>query len=433
MVKYRSKRLSAAANAPVDLSNFFARSLRWGGRGALFTGNSADAVEKQSPNVTRAAFGVSLKASNMPAGDEIVAAANDHNDAFLTSLCHHERYVARLGEIDFVIIGCSGFGSQIAIQLADLGARHFLLMDADCIDGNNLKHLPWASEDDLGWLKTDKLSSYLAARFSADVFALPEFTEGAAALRLIADYAQNPFIVLAGDDPRPAKEFLTACRASAAGLPPHLHGYRFGACCVGSPSAAQLEGAFPMCRCAVPAAADDHSLAPEPSTDNASIARLAVSKIARECLPDHSILRGRKWILDLNSDRDRHHSLPNGSDVRGRFVATRGTDMDHIETPAAILPALHAAGDYVGETAGRTYELTISEALRDPLIAIMMRADGVTSEEFRRLLETAARELETNTANSVIGGEMEQAKGTPTPSHQWEDGRHVCRDGAEDG
>ncbi len=42
---------------------------------------------------------------------------------------------------------------------------------------------------------------------------------------------------------------------------------------------------------------------------------------------------------------------------------------------------------------GWNEELTISEAVRDPLIAIVMRADGVTCEEFTHLLETAARTM----------------------------------------
>jgi hypothetical protein len=39
-------------------------------------------------------------------------------------------------------------------------------------------------------------------------------------------------------------------------------------------------------------------------------------------------------------------------------------------------------------------DLTISEALRDPLIAMVLRADGVKLEDFKQLLETAARKRE---------------------------------------
>ncbi|MBB3965416.1 MULTISPECIES: hypothetical protein [Rhizobium] len=49
-------------------------------------------------------------------------------------------------------------------------------------------------------------------------------------------------------------------------------------------------------------------------------------------------------------------------------------------------------------------DLTISEALRDPLIAMVMRADGVKLEDFKRLLETAAvkREQRVNPVKKFI-------------------------------
>jgi len=72
----------------------------------------------------------------------------------------------------------------------------------------------------------------------------------------------------------------------------------------------------------------------------------------------------------------------------------------------------------VGATAGTNDELTITEALCDPLIAMVMRADGVTSEEFKRLLEAAAHELKTNLANSINGRTKEQATRTPASSHR---------------
>ncbi|MFF0922891.1 ThiF family adenylyltransferase [Rhizobium leguminosarum] len=304
MVNYRSQRLPAAASAPVDFPNFFTHRLGWGGRGALFTGNSADPVEERSPNVTRPAFGISLEGSNMPDEDEYVSTAMDHDDAFLTPL--RQRDFAGFGVIDFVIIGCGGLGSQIAIQLAAHGARHFYLVDADRIDENNLNHVPWASEADVGRLKTDKLATCLAACFSASVFALPECAEGASALRLIADYADNPFVVLAGDNSHPAQEFLTACHASKAGLPPHLHVGRSQAHGMAGPSVAVHEDASPVCHWAAQVATDDGFLAPPAAAENAFIAGLAVSQIAQKCL---SAARGHRWILDLKSNQAELRSL----------------------------------------------------------------------------------------------------------------------------
>jgi hypothetical protein len=49
----------------------------------------------------------------------------------------------------------------------------------------------------------------------------------------------------------------------------------------------------------------------------------------------------------------------------------------------------------------KSNDLTISEALRDPLIAMVMRADGVKLEEFKKLLETAARKRESKVGNFI--------------------------------
>ncbi|MBY5393546.1 thiamine phosphate synthase [Rhizobium leguminosarum] len=308
MVNYRFKRLSAAATASVDFPNLVTHSLGRGGQGALFTGNSADSVEEQSPHVTRSAFVVSLKASDMSAEDEYDSAAIDHHDAILTPL-HRQRDIARFGDIDFVIIGCGDLGSQIAIQLAALGARHFLLVDADRINENDLNRLPWASEADVGWLKTDRLATHLAAGFSAYVFTLPEFAEGASALRLIADYANNPFFILAGDDSRRAQDLLSACRALKAGLPPHLHVGRSANYCMAGPLVLVHEDACSVCHCATQVATDDSFRTLPATVDNPLVAGLAASQIAQNCLSRHSVARGRQWILDLKGDQAELRSL----------------------------------------------------------------------------------------------------------------------------
>ncbi|MBY5312596.1 thiamine phosphate synthase [Rhizobium leguminosarum] len=308
MVNYRFKRLSAAATASVDFPNLVTHSLGRGGQGALFTGNSADSVEEQSPHVTRSAFVVSLKASDMPAEDEYDSAAIDHHGAILTPL-HRQRDIARFGDIDFVIIGCGDLGSQIAIQLAALGARHFLLVDADRINENDLNRLPWASEADVGWLKTDRLATHLAAGFSAYVFTLPEFAEGASALRLIADYANNPFFILAGDDSSRAQDLLSACRALKAGLPPHLHVGRSANYCMAGPLVLVHEDACSVCHCATQVATDDSFRTLPATVDNPLVAGLAASQIAQNCLSRHSVARGRQWILDLKGDQAELRSL----------------------------------------------------------------------------------------------------------------------------
>ncbi|WP_319004756.1 ThiF family adenylyltransferase [Rhizobium sp. BT-226] len=309
MVNDRSKRLSATATASVDFPYLVTHSLGRGGRGALFTGNSSDSVEEQSPHVSRSAFVVSLKASDMPAEDEYDSTAIDHRDAILTPLCHQQRDLARFGDIDFVIIGCGDLGSQIAIQLAALGARRFLLVDADRIDENDLNRLPWAGKAYLGWLKTDRLATHLAAGFSANVFALPEFANGASALRLIADYTNSPFFIFAGDDSLPAQDLLSACRALKAGLPPHLHVGRSANYCMAGPLVLVHEDTCSVCHCATQLASDDSFRAPPATVHNPLVAGLAVSQIAQNCLSRHSVARGRQWILDLKGDQAELRSL----------------------------------------------------------------------------------------------------------------------------
>jgi hypothetical protein len=56
-------------------------------------------------------------------------------------------------------------------------------------------------------------------------------------------------------------------------------------------------------------------------------------------------------------------------------------------------------------------DLTISEALRDPLIAMVMRADGVKLDDFKQLLETAAAKRERRI--SPVGKFMNAIAGNP--------------------
>lgn len=58
-------------------------------------------------------------------------------------------------------------------------------------------------------------------------------------------------------------------------------------------------------------------------------------------------------------------------------------------------------------------DLTLDEVLRDPLIALVRRADGVGLDEFKNLLETAAqkRKIERSRAEEML------ARLTPQGAH----------------
>lgn len=66
-------------------------------------------------------------------------------------------------------------------------------------------------------------------------------------------------------------------------------------------------------------------------------------------------------------------------------------------------------------------DLTISECLRDPLIAVLMHADGVKLEDFRQLLETAARNWESKLVNFLNAGAKELSTQTQARSQRTDD------------
>jgi ThiF family len=277
MVNDRPSRSAVTTGAPIDRPNLFTHSQGWGRRGALFVGNCTDSAEKQSPDVSSPAFAVSMKAVVASLQNRHRSAPDDCDFALPEPVCRPQHSRAALEEIDFVIIGCGGSGSQIAVELAAHGARRFLLADAERIDENDIRDLPWAREADLGSRKTDRLASYLASRFSAHVFVLPEPADEKTELRLIADHAVNPFVVLVGDDDRRANAFLSTCQASRAGIPPHFH--------VGRPPAPESLSFLPAI------------------AGSTFVAGLEVWQLVQACLAKHSTQRARQWRSDLkNSD-----------------------------------------------------------------------------------------------------------------------------------
>lgn len=56
-------------------------------------------------------------------------------------------------------------------------------------------------------------------------------------------------------------------------------------------------------------------------------------------------------------------------------------------------------------------DMTMSEVLRDPLIRLMLRADGISLGEFAAILEAAARRRNAHFANT----ENESRSGSKTP------------------
>lgn len=96
----------------------------------------------------------------------------------------HHRQVAflgaegqrRLGELHVAVVGAGGLGSHLIQQLAYLGARSFIVIDADLVDETSLNRLIGAVASDIGRPKVDvarDLVNRIAAPGQATVLALP--------------------------------------------------------------------------------------------------------------------------------------------------------------------------------------------------------------------------------------------------------------------
>ncbi len=67
----------------------------------------------------------------------------------------------RVAAAKVVIIGAGGIGSEMARQVALLGVRHLTIVDGDRIEQLNLNRLLWASAEDAGRYKVDRLAEEL--------------------------------------------------------------------------------------------------------------------------------------------------------------------------------------------------------------------------------------------------------------------------------
>ncbi|MCQ1838504.1 ThiF family adenylyltransferase [Neorhizobium galegae] len=219
-------------------------------------------------------------------------------------------------DTDFIIVGCGGLGSQIASQLAALGARNFFLVDGDRTEESNQKQMRWGAAEDTGRLKSDRLATYLASRFSAAVAIMTQFADGAEAARLTLARTRKPFLILAEDDVSLARQFLAEYHATAPEPPPYLHVGQIGQFCVAGPLVAQPDDACPFCCSTLPASVDTGVAAPPSPADNALIACFAVSQIAIERLSHRSSLRGHRWLFNPTMGHASLHPVSKSLDCK---------------------------------------------------------------------------------------------------------------------
>lgn len=268
-----------------------------------------DLVWLHGPDSLGPSFRRILESAAMLSDDATCTPEIDRNRMFLDAICETAcdtgSDTARLGETSFILIGCGGLGSQIAIQLAALGARHFTLVDGDTIDASNLNRLNWANAVDIGALKAERLARHLAERFSCDVAKYCLFADGPETVSTILEGVERPFVILSGDDSTLARGCVRALNSTTSPRVPYLHVGYVGAFCMAGPLVADQVDGCPFCGSAAEIAGDTGFVAPSALANNALIAGFAVSQIAIDLLTGESALRRHRWIFNLRTGQAR--------------------------------------------------------------------------------------------------------------------------------
>lgn len=235
---------------------------------------------------------------------------SNRNVAFLDALTREGSAAAEsLAKTAFIIVGCGGLGSNLAIQLAALGAQRFVLVDSDRIEESNLNRLIWADDNDLGSNKAIALADYLQSRFGSTCMPLAQNARSDVAV--IAGEATHdwPFrMVLAIDDPRSLRDLCGAVHR--AGIAYLTLGY-VGAVCVVGPSCEEPSDPCPYChsrRITITGGAS--FIGPSAICNNTLCAAFAASQLTLSVLGQVSAVRRRVWQMDLSTGqvdwRDLH-------------------------------------------------------------------------------------------------------------------------------
>lgn len=263
-----------------------------------------EAVWRRGPQYLPAALHDLLASEGMLAEGAAPASGEDRNDVFTRAVCGIGADPGRFHLTSFVLAGCGGLGSQIAIQLAALGARRFHLIDGDVIERSNLNRLVFATDEDCGKLKTDVLARHLTQRFGAEVSTSPCFVSADEDCLSSFRHLNNCFVILSADEAPALRAFLSALY-SRGSVPPYLHAGYVGAHCVAGPLVRSSGEPCPFCGSAATIARRDGFVAPSALANNALIAGFAVSQILLALTSGETALAGHRWLFELPTGRSR--------------------------------------------------------------------------------------------------------------------------------
>lgn len=229
----------------------------------------------------------------------------DRNLVFARALTSTEKGIdAQLPDMNFVILGCGGLGSNVAIQLASLGAKNLILVDGDTIQKSNLNRLFWATQRDVGSYKTDCLSTFLCEHFDVQVRNFRKFVGRDIFLQEILLGLSSTFLVLAGDSTRDLRIVLTNLyRLTSDGndLPRHIHAGYIGRYCMVGPVINKSIDPCPFCYAEATILDDSSFVAPSAAPNNAIIAGIVCSQILIDLLNNNSVLRKHRWVFDIST------------------------------------------------------------------------------------------------------------------------------------
>lgn len=95
--------------------------------------------------------------------------------------------VALLGKLRIGIVGCSGTGSKVVLELARNGVGSLVLVDPDVVEERNLNRIEGSVREDCGRAKVDVLSNAVARMgLGTDVVTVQRYLASAEAVRTLA-------------------------------------------------------------------------------------------------------------------------------------------------------------------------------------------------------------------------------------------------------
>lgn len=232
----------------------------------------------------------------------------DRSAVFADAVCDgwREPPLELLARAQCVILGCGGLGSNLAIQLAALGARDMILVDGDQIEQSNLNRLVWCGQEHIGQAKVEALAAHLAARFGTRSLPIRQMVGSSSVATALAelDPARPGVVYLTVDEPLAAREGLQAILRLSTSAPeaflPVFHAGYAGRYCVAGP--VLLSAQDPCAFCNEPerrTAAGRPFVAPSAAPNNMVIASFLATQTLRLMARNEMTLKGRRWCLDL--------------------------------------------------------------------------------------------------------------------------------------